>query len=341
MNFSKANEFGVEPSALFAAIDEITPETSTWLSPWTTKSGFPLVTVELKNSTLHLSQKRFMRNGIQHSLTDLYNIPITISIDSSSYDNHTPLLVLTDAQKTHALTEAQAPKKYYILNPKQTGFYRVNYDTQNWLNIKEALMKEGHDNIHVMNRAQVVDDLFNLARGGVVNYDVAVDIIRYIKKEKHYIPWLSAINNGLTFLSQRVKGSSSDSDQQVFAWFVNDLMEDVYKHLGFEPKDADRQTEKYNRANILAWTCKYGHEECIKSAKESFAKFKADPINAKVHKDQRTFVYCNAIRHGDAADFDFLYDRFLTTDISAEQLNQLIGMGCTKDAVLVKVNVQE
>lgn len=269
-----------------------------------------------------------MRNGIDHTMTDLYPIPITVAIDSKSYETTTPLLVFKLVHQTYDLTEK--PAKYYILNPKQTGFYRVNYDAQNWQNIKEALMKENHDNIHVQNRAQIVDDLFNLARGGVVEYSKAIDIIRYIKTEKHYIPWLSAINNGLTFLSQRVNG---EKEQEVFAWFIRDMMNEIYDHLEFTPKKTGRRTDIYNRANIMTWACKYGHEGCIKEAKEVFANFKT----GKVPKDQRSFVYCNAIRHGDQADFDTLYNKFLTTDISAEQLNLLAGMGCTNDVALIKV----
>lgn len=277
-----------------------------------------------------------MRLDKGNSKTERYNIPITYTIDSKDYnDISTKFIYKKDDPQNKEVVLATKPEKYVILNPKQTGFYRVNYDVDNWMKIKEGLFKDDHDKIHVMNRAQIVDDLFNLARAGIVKYDTAIDIIRYIKKEKHYIPWLSAINNGLTFLSQRVNG---DKNAELFSWFVKDTMEEIYKELKFTPASGGRRTDIYNRVNVATWACKYGHDECVKDAKEAFAKFKETPAT-KVNKDMRSYVYCNGVRYGGKAEFDFLYERFLTTDIAAEQLNLLIGMGCTKDKESVTVNI--
>ena len=266
--------------------------------------------------------------------TDKYNIPITYTIDSENYNDTTPKAIFKyEEGLSKTIDLPKKPQKYYILNPKQTNFYRVNYDEQNWNQIKEALYKDAHDNIHVMNRAQIVDDLFNLARAGIVEYKSAVDIIRYIKKEKHYIPWLSAISHGLTFLSQRVQG---EKDSEVFAWFIKDLMDEIYKHLKFTPQSTDKRTDIYNRVNIATWACKYGHEDCVKDAKESFSNFIKSSAT-KIHKDQRSYVYCNGVRYGGKVEFDFLYDRYANEDIAAEQLNLLIGMACTKEKDSVTV----
>lgn len=325
------------PDDLFTAIETVNPgeaSVTRFWAPWTETAGFPLVTAKLDGMILKLTQKRFLRNGTDHSSPERYNIPITYALDSLDYTDTTPKFVFRiedAAEKTFNLTKKV--EKYFILNPQQTGFYRVNYEESNWNAIKEALHKDGHDNIHVLNRAQIVDDLFNLARGGVVTYNSSIEIIRYIKKERDYIPWLSAFNHGLTFLSQRV---ASGNDSEVFAWFIRDTVNDTYNHLKFvASQPTDKRTDIYNRVNILTWACKYGHEDCIKVSKEMFASFKTS--NTKVHRDLRSIVYCNAIRHGTADEFNFLYDRFTTEDIAAEQLNILIGTACTKDVALVTV----
>lgn len=309
-------------------------QVASFWEPWTSTPGFPLVTVERDGLTLKLSQKRFLRDGISHNLTERYNIPITYAIDSDSYTDTKPKFIFRmadEGEKTESLTKI--PEKYYILNTMQNGFYRVNYDEGNWMNISEALQKADHDNIHVMNRAQIVDDLFNLARAGIVKYEMAIDIIRYIKKEKNYIPWLSAFSHGLTFLSQRVSGAN---DTEVFSWFIRDTVDEIYKHLQFVgTKAGDRRTDIYNRVNVLTWACKYGHEDCIKESNELFEKFRTE--TTKVHKDLRSIVYCNAIRYGTQVEFDFLYNKFTTEEIAAEQLNILSGTGCAKIPALVNV----
>ena len=278
-----------------------------------------------------------MRASEENTKPEKYNIPITFTIDSENYEDTTTKFVfnITDpVVKSFILPKK--PSKYIILNPKQTGFYRVNYDAENWSNIKTGLWKDNFDDIHVMNRAQIVDDLFNLARAGVIEYKTAVDIIRYIKKEKNYIPWLSAINNGLTFLSQRV--ALKDRDRKLFEWFVLDTMEDVYKHLTFNDKDTESRTDVYNRVNIQSWLCKYGHKGCIDESVKVFESFMKN--GTKVHKNRRSIVYCNGVRNGNVMQFDFLYNKLATESIAAEQLNLLIGMACTKEPALVKVKLE-
>lgn len=39
------------------------------------------------------------------------------------------------------------------------------------------------------NRAGLIDDAFNLARGGQLTYDIALDMTKYLKNELDFIPW--------------------------------------------------------------------------------------------------------------------------------------------------------
>ncbi|KAG5684937.1 hypothetical protein PVAND_014145 [Polypedilum vanderplanki] len=317
----------VVPQDFFQAIGNITnADVASFFESWTIKNGFPLVTAKLNGTKLTLRQKRFMRaEGSNNTKTELYNIPITIAADHLGFSNHTVAAIFPDTSETFEITLQNAPTNYYILNVQQTGFYRVNYEDENWNKIKSVLHSDDRDKIHVLNRAQIVDDLFNLARGGDVEYKQAIDIIRYLKNETHYIPWLAAINQGLTFLSQRVKSE----DAKIFEWFVNDLMSNIYKKLTFNELEDDRRIDIYNRVNILTWLCKYGHEDCIAHAKEAFDEY----LNAfkKAPRDYRQVIYCNAIRYGGDNEFNFLFERFMNEDVAAEQLNVLIGLGCSKN----------
>lgn len=274
-----------------------------------------------------------MRTGTENDKTEKYNIPISIAVDNMGFDNPTTFQVMfSEPNESAEYTFATAPTNYYMLNVQQTSFYRVNYDEDNWNKIKDVLMSDDREKIHVLNRAQVVDDLFNLARGGVVKYSQAIDIVRYLKNETHYIPWLAAINQNLGYLAQRVK----TDDAEIFEWFINDLMTNVYDKLTInEIETTDRRIDIYNRVNILTWMCKYGHDGCIKYATSAFD----DYMNSykKVAKNHRSLVYCNAIRHGGDNEFNFLFDKFLEEDMAAEQLNILIGLGCSKVERNIKV----
>ncbi|RXG54692.1 hypothetical protein Avbf_13919, partial [Armadillidium vulgare] len=84
--------------------------------------------------------------------------------------------------------------KWFIINVQKTGFYRVNYDDSNWLRLKEQLLKN-FSLIHRLNREQIIDDAFNLARIGYVAYDLPLEISDYLKMERDPTVWTTFLNN--------------------------------------------------------------------------------------------------------------------------------------------------
>jgi aminopeptidase N len=74
------------------------------------------------------------------------------------------------------------------------GFYRVNYDKKNWALLTAALNSENFSGIHVINRAQLLDDALALARAGQLDYATAMGVTSYLEKELDYIPWKAALN---------------------------------------------------------------------------------------------------------------------------------------------------
>lgn len=62
-----------------------------------------------------------------------------------------------------SVTGIPAKAEWIIGNVQQKGYYRVNYDLRNW----EALISQlnsDHRVIPTKNRAQIIDDAFNLGR---------------------------------------------------------------------------------------------------------------------------------------------------------------------------------
>lgn len=86
------------------------------------------------------------------------------------------------------------------------GFYRVNYDTQLWTQLVKQL-NVSHGDIHVLNRAQLIDDSFNLARAGMLDYYVALNLSTYLQNEDDYVPWYTAIEC-LSYVVERMRRST-------------------------------------------------------------------------------------------------------------------------------------
>jgi aminopeptidase N len=244
------------------------------MDPWTTQPGYPYVNVTVKGDTLEIVQKRFLVKDAFHLDNTSWPIPLTFATKKNEFEVTKPVKAHIyykedGAKKTIKL--ASSTNDFVVLNNQQTGYYRVNYDTDSWTKIKNILKSKRASEIHVLNRAQIVDDLFNLARGGLVDYYFALDIVDYMRDEKAYPPWVATFN-GLSFLSRRL---TTQDDGTLLRSYVLDLLKNIYEHLGYLPKEGDKHTDVLNRVNVLSWLCRYGHEECLEKTRNEWQKFVA------------------------------------------------------------------
>ena len=69
--------------------------------------------------------------------------------------------------------------------------------------ITEVLMNN-HKDIHVLNRAQIIDDAFNLARANQMDYRLALGFTQYLERELDYVVWKPA-NAGLGYIGRMLR----------------------------------------------------------------------------------------------------------------------------------------
>ncbi|CAG2054125.1 unnamed protein product, partial [Timema podura] len=147
----------------------------------------------------------------------------------------------------------------------------------NWQLITNQLNSDQFDVIHVLNRAQLLDDSLNLARAGILDYVSALDVTRYLYRETDYIPWYSAFN-AFNFLNIRLRGASP-AGYQLFKDYILGQLEDLYNSLEFLVRATDDHVTKLLRTNVLSWACTFDHEGCVSNATQHFAQMMADPDN--------------------------------------------------------------
>ena len=75
-------------------------------------------------------------------------------------------------------------------------------------------LNEDHTKIHVINRAQIIDDALNLARVGLLKYELALEVTSYLNSETEYIPWAAALT-GLRYIEEMLKRTSGYGDFKV------------------------------------------------------------------------------------------------------------------------------
>ena len=83
---------------------------------------------------------------------------------------------------------------WFIGNKYHSGWYRVNYDEENWNLLIKQLLVDDATVFDLNARAQLLDDSFNLGRAELINQTVFLEISKYLKSETSPLPFRPAFN---------------------------------------------------------------------------------------------------------------------------------------------------
>lgn len=149
----------------------------------------------------------------------------------------------------------------------------------------------------MLNRAQLVDDAFNLARSGRLSYKVLLDLADYITQETDYAP-LYSLFTGLTYLNRYLIGTDIYEE---FKSFIVDHLQTAYRAVGTNLVKNEDITDVYNRINLINWLCLYGDDDCQSKMNEQLSQ------ELRVHPDMQASVYCGGMRKGTFTNWQYLY----------------------------------
>ncbi|CAB0036672.1 unnamed protein product [Trichogramma brassicae] len=296
------------------------------MNSWTKQPGFPVVHVSFKNGSMTLTQKRFYtRPPNYNNSKSIWNIPITYTTRTvADFSDFRDVFWLKDKTATLEVRNANI-NDWIILNLQQAGYYRVNYDEAMWRLIISDLHSESRERIHPINRANLIDDLFNLARAGEIGYDIVLSATDYLVNETDYVPWKAALTN-LNYLTKRFVGRGFV--EQAYKDYVINLLEPSFKRLGFFDKKYDKHTDILLRKVVLETLCVFGYEKCINEAKKLFEEERKQVIPI-VPPNQQLFVYSAIARHGDERNWNYLYKKFTDSIYATEKSTLITALACS------------
>ncbi|KAI8424601.1 hypothetical protein MSG28_003039 [Choristoneura fumiferana] len=122
--------------------------------------------------------------------------------------------------------------------------------------------------------------------------------------------------------------------------YLLELMEHAVETVGYNEGPNDSTSVILNRMQILNYACNLGHEGCVEDSLAKWNAFRANP-QTLVPKNARRYVYCSGIRHGDATDYNFLFNLYQTSENAADMVVILRTLGCTKDQTLLASYLQQ
>lgn len=170
-----------------------------FIESWANQANYPLVRASRAvNGTLTLSQQVFQFSPrVESNESRFWWIPLNIATDGDH--------VLENWLGSDLTRQVQlSPSDWYLVNHRQFGYYRVDYDDDNWSALRKLLNSENFHQLKSVDRAGLLDDAFNLARAGYRDYELPLELARYLHREEDYAPWVAA-SRALRLLDDKLR----------------------------------------------------------------------------------------------------------------------------------------
>lgn len=303
---------------------------------WETTSGYPVINV-MRNYTsgiVTVTQERYTRTKAEDR-EEKYYVPLNYAIKRTSDFQDTRAAHWLKPTDVSFELYFNSPEDWAIFNKQQTFYYRVNYDERNWELISNELNGPDFNKIHPLNRAQLIDDVYNFGIYGYIRLNYTLDLVKYVKQETDLIPLISAFKV-FRGLSLKFRHENTTNIQRLL-W---ESIESNYKKfslLNYAPT-TDTHTNKLLRMDVVQFACSVGLESCLN---EALTIYKSSPSIRPA--DLRSAIYCGAMK-ADSDNHQDIFARYinhLTALLSTAivrrnnlvELNDIItGLGCSRDA---------
>uniref|UniRef100_B3P5I6 Aminopeptidase n=1 Tax=Drosophila erecta TaxID=7220 RepID=B3P5I6_DROER len=303
----------------------------TIMDSWTLQTGYPVINVtrNYTTRTASLSQERYLLNtDISRAHKGCWWVPLSYTSQEEKDFNNTAPKEWMECTETgesvfKTIKDLPGPDQWVIFNNQLSAPYKVNYDAQNWKLLIATLNSEEYQSIHVVNRAQLIDDVLYFAWTGEQDYEIALQLISYLQRERQLLPWKSAFDNlKLSFLKK--------------------IITPVYEHLnGINDtfSSIPQQDQVLLKTMVVNWACQYQVGDCVPQALAYYRNWRSEaspdeknpvPINV------RSTVYCTSIKHGSDSDWEFLWTRYKRSNVAAEKRTILTALGCSREVWLLQ-----
>nr|XP_012222631.1 PREDICTED: glutamyl aminopeptidase-like [Linepithema humile] len=194
-------------------------------------------------------------------------------------------------QKPKKLVQKFDENDWIIVNLQQTGYYRVNYDVANWLQLAQYMNSVKYVDIHVLNRAQIIDDAFYFVTHKQLDYIVFWKISEFLSREINYVAWYPMFK---AFEHMSVIGSIKNTDS--LKEKMEKILSGVLYQIGYVPKPYQSDLIECLREEAVKWACIIGNKECREVANMQMTRdLHSDSGISVTQSEWKGWMYCNGL----------------------------------------------
>ena len=302
------------------------------MGSWTRQTGFPLLDVQVKrtggSARVGLTQSRFLYSDILGPSKDRtrWKVPVRIARAGQK----TPVSFLMEKKtETRPLGRSRrsSEKDWIKVNAGQSGFYRVNYPSEEWDRLRRAV-EAGE--LGTEDRSGLQNDAHALMRAGYLPATTLLDLTAAYRGEDDATAWrliAESLHDVETLISDTRYLEKFDA-------YGRELFRPAGERSGWDPKPGEGHLDALKRSTILSRLGHHSYRPVLAEAGRRFARYLKDP--ATLHPDLRGVVYNLVGQQADQATYETLWELQRKAALQEEQVRLLMALSNPRDERLLQ-----
>ncbi len=336
--YISAHQYGnARTEDLWSALESASGEPVTSImDTWTKQMGYPVLQVEAAGPPDHqelvLSQERFVYDRLLEyhgPEPEVWRVPIHIA-----HGGGEPATLLMDGREVRLPLEGPAvlgAEQWFKINPLQTGFFRVNYQPEDWERLVPAI--KSHE-LPASDRLGIQNDAYSLSKSGILPVTQFLSLAQAYNNETDASVW-GDLSSNLRDIEVLLTAQPEFQRYQVFARAIFKAAAD---RVGWEAQAGEGHLDALLRSIVLSQVGSYGDQEVLDQARERFQRYLKD--RAGVRPDIRGVVFSLAGQAGDRAVYDQLWELEKEAELQEEKIRLLMALTRFEDQGLLSETLE-
>ena len=302
------------------------------MGSWTRQTGFPLLDVQVKrtggSARVGLTQSRFLYTDILGPSKDRTRWKVPVRIARAGQKKPVSFLMEKKTETRPLGRSRRSSEKDWIkVNAGQSGFYRVNYPSEEWDRLRRAV-EAGE--LGTEDRSGLQNDAHALMRAGYLPATTLLDLTAAYRGEDDATAWrliAESLHDVETLISDTRYLEKFDA-------YGRELFRPAGERSGWDPKPGEGHLDALKRSTILSRLGHHSYRPVLAEAGRRFARYLKDP--ATLHPDLRGVVYNLVGQQADQATYETLWELQRKAALQEEQVRLLMALSNPRDERLLQ-----
>lgn len=314
-NYLNSHKFAnAETTDLWDALEQASGEPiSQTMVDWVFQGGYPIVSVELNDNEVKLSQRPFAYMGANSSsqkksmIGSTWKIPINIRVGDNSHK------FLLDSEPVKVPLTGK--DDLVVANAEGWGYFRVQYDDELQRRILDNFSSLGD-----LEKFNLASDIWALVLSLRLDIPAFFDLIEAIKSETEPSLW-DLVISALSLMDL----VASEDQRKIVSAKCQDALLPILDKIGFESKEGEPEGTSRLRSSVISALGTMGrHLDTIAECKELFVHEMSTEKN--IDPDITSSVLRVVAANGDEAEFAFMLDRYRHPSTPQEENRYLMAL---------------